>query len=83
MIEPLRHALEHLDQLTPKEQEELATDIKALLERHGINAMRAPDDPRQELAGAFSRLADSTDEFAWLEYSRHEVPPSAPIDLDR
>ncbi|MFI5273184.1 MAG: hypothetical protein ACHQ4H_09165 [Ktedonobacterales bacterium] len=94
MIDRLRRALEHVDQLPPDIQEQLAELIEehAVLRTDHIEAHTpASSDTDAHLptsvsdalavAGAWSTL-QGDDEFAVLDRMRHESEPSQPFDLD-
>lgn len=97
MIEDLRRELADIEQLSPGEQEKVALLIRALRERHGQKRTTRTSriDRWQDPAGALSHLAGNAwqdpagawsdlpedDEFAAFGRMRHEVPPSAPIEL--
>lgn len=92
MIERLRRALEHLDELSPEAQQDLAQQIEdqtAPLEE--LEELPPTQDlPADEtlppsvrvalaLGGAWSDL-QGDDEFAALDRIRHESPPTPPIE---
>lgn len=95
MIERLKRELAAIEQLSPQEQEQVARLIRTLRTGHG-RRRAAPtsntgrwQDPAgalshllgwQDPAGAWNDLPEE-DEFAAFERMRHEVPPSAPIEL--
>lgn len=73
VIEHLRRALEHLDELTPDEQEDVAEQILAYagrIEPYGARARR--------LAGAWADLPDDMEEtlLRW----RREAPPTPLVE---
>jgi hypothetical protein len=70
MIERLQRALEHLEELSPQLQEELAEHIEQYLE--------PLDMPNGILAGSMLDLPDNIEEtlLRW----RRETPPTRPID---
>lgn len=90
MIERLQRALEHIDELSPEEQE----DIAQLIEEKAEPLEATPDQKdistdnnlsksmRAALAaiGSWRRL-QGDDEFAALDRIRHESTPTPPIDL--
>jgi hypothetical protein len=89
VIERLRRALDHIEELTPEAQLELARQIEALSapleDLPTLEGMVAdpslPQSVRVALAlgGAWSDL-QGDDEFAYFDRVRHEVPPSPPVD---
>ena len=90
MIERLRRALEHVEELSPDMQEEIARQIEDMTEPlEEVHTSRRVIDPslpktvRDALAvaGAWSDLQDD-DEFEALDRIRHESKPTPPIDLD-
>jgi hypothetical protein len=74
VIERLRRALEHLDELTPDEQEDIAEQILSFAAGHikprGARALR--------LAGAWADLPQDMEEtlLRW----RREVPPTPLVE---
>lgn len=70
MIERLQRALEHVEELSPPVQEEIAAQIEQYLE--------PLDVPAGSLAGSMPDLPDDAEEtlLRW----RHESPPSPPLD---
>ncbi|HLJ81247.1 MAG TPA: hypothetical protein VKT52_07175 [Ktedonobacterales bacterium] len=91
MIERLQRALEHIEELSPAAQEDLAVQIEEMTEpieefpqaSHLSDDERLPKSVRNALAvfGAWRDLQDD-DEFEALDRIRHSVPPTPPIDLD-
>ena len=90
MIERLRRALEHIDELPPSMQEVLAEQIEQMTEpvEEVVDQPRMidPNLPKSvrdalAMAGSWSDLQDD-DEFEALERIRHESKPTPPIDLD-
>lgn len=92
MIERLQRALEHVGELPPDEQEEIAELIEEWIEPaemappangHQPNASEAdlPKSVRDALSviGAWSDMQDD-DEFAALDRIRHESVPTPPMD---
>lgn len=91
MIERLQRALEHIDELSPAAQEDLAQQIEEMTEplMHlpTSTSSQAPGDEalppsvRAALAlgGAWSDLQDD-DEFAFFDRIRHESKPSPPME---
>lgn len=89
MIERLQRALEHVEELPPAAQEEVATLIEELTEplevapagRLEADEKHLPKSVRDALAlgGAWSDL-QGDDEFAALDRIRHESKPSEPMD---
>ena len=73
VIEHLRHALEHLDELTPDEQEDVAEQILAYAGR-----VEPPGARARRLAGAWADLPDDMDET--LLQWRRAVPPTPLIE---
>jgi hypothetical protein len=73
VIEHLRHALKHLDELTPDEQEDVAEHILAYAGR-----LEPPGARARRLAGAWANLPDDMDEtlLRW----RRAVPPTPLIE---
>ena len=88
MIERLQRALEHVDELSPEEQEDIAQLIEERTEP--LEDVPVPRNlPTDEnlpksvqdalaLAGAWSDLKD--DEFEALDRIRHESKPTPPVD---
>ena len=73
MIDRLHRALEHIDELPPELQEQLAE----IIEQH----TEPVDFPASALAGAWSDLPDTFDEMLdTLDEIRHASPPTPPID---
>lgn len=73
MIGRLQRALEHVDELPPDLQEQLAEIIEQHTEPVGI--------PPESLAGAWSDLPDTFDEMLdALDRIRHASPPTPPVD---
>lgn len=89
MIERLQRALEHIEDLSPEAQLDLAQqieDLTAPLEDLPELPSSSVDDPvpptvRAALAlgGAWSDWQDD-DEFAALDRIRHESPPTPPME---
>ena len=89
MIERLQRALEHIEELSPEAQEDLAQQIEDLTaplddlpELRNLPADEAlPPSVRVALAlgGAWSDLQDD-DEFAALDRIRHESAPTPPVE---
>jgi len=89
MIERLQRALEHVDELSPDEQEDIAQLIEEMTEP--LEATPEEKDistdknlsksMRAALAaiGSWRRLQDD-DEFAALDRIRHESKPTPPVD---
>lgn len=85
MIDRLRRALDHIEELSPEAQRELAEQIEVLTAPlEDFAARRLPQSDEQlpqsvqaalSLGGAWSDLQDD-DEFAYFDRIRHEVPPS-------
>ena len=72
MTERLQRALEHLDELSPELQDQLAE----LIEQHISPALV----PSETLAGAWSDLPDTFDEMLdALDRLRHASPPTPAI----
>ncbi len=91
MIERLRRALEHIDELSPTMQEEIAQQIEEMTEPTEENREQreTPNDDRSlpksvrdalSVIGAWRDLQDE-DEFEALDRLRHETAPTPPIDL--
>jgi len=90
MIERLQRALEHIEELSPEMQEEIAARIEEMTEP--LEEVAAPVrviDPnlpkavRDALAVAgVARDLQYDDEFEALDRIRHESAPTPPIDLD-
>ena len=95
MIERLQHALEHIEELSPAAQEDLATFIEEQTlpssvetpetetQQHHPSNKRLPKRIRKALAaiGSARELLDD-DEFVALDRIRHESIPTPPIELD-
>ncbi|HEY8323600.1 MAG TPA: hypothetical protein VIG77_03855 [Ktedonobacterales bacterium] len=89
MIERLQRALEHIEELSPEAQQELAEQIEALSapiadlpsQPTSSDDEALPRSVRVALAlgGAWSDLHDD-DEFAFFDRIRHETPPTPPMD---
>ncbi len=89
MIERLQRALEHIEELSPAAQEDLAQQIEEMTEplTHLPTPSQTPGDEalppsvRTALAlgGAWSDLQDD-DEFAFFDRIRHESKPSPPME---
>jgi hypothetical protein len=89
MIERLQRALEHVEDLSPEAQDDLAQQIEELTEPledfPALNDQAAGDTLPQTvrdalaLAGAWSDL-QGDDEFEALDRIRHESKPSPPMD---
>lgn len=73
VVEHLQRALEHLDELTPDEQEDVAEQILAYVGRTEPRGARA-----RRLAGAWADLPGDMEEtmLRW----RRETPPTPPIE---
>lgn len=89
MIERLRRALEHIEELSPEAQEDLAQQIEELtepLETMPVSRESAIDETlpplvRRALAlGGAWRNLQGDDEFAALDRIRHGAAPTPPID---
>ena len=88
MIERLQRALEHVEELSPEAQEDLAQQIEEMTEplsdlpgSQGAPAEDALPKPVRDalaLAGAWSDLRDD-DEFEALDRIRHASNPTPPI----
>jgi hypothetical protein len=73
MIERLQRAFEHIEELSPEEQEQIAELIEQRIE--------PLDVPPGSLAGAWSDLPDTFDEMLdALDRIRHESTPTPPMD---
>ncbi|MGH2486312.1 MAG: hypothetical protein ACRDHE_09890 [Ktedonobacterales bacterium] len=95
MIERLRRALEHVEELSLEMQDELAEIIEEQTEPLEDEAPTTPEQGlrpgeenlppriRRALAaiGSWRDLQDD-DEFEALDTIRHSNPPSPPLDLD-
>ncbi len=91
MIERLARALEHIDELSPEAQEEIAEQIEELtspldveLSAPGLlpGEERLPERVRRSLAAiGIARDQQDVDEFEALDLIRHSSPPSPPPDL--
>ncbi len=91
MIERLARALEHIDELSPEAQEDLAEQIEELtapldveLPEPGLlpGEERLPERVRRSLAAiGIARDQQDVDEFEALDRIRHSSPPSPPPDL--
>lgn len=89
MIERLQRALDHIEDLSPEAQLEVARQIEALSapleETPDMEGMAVdPSLPQSvqvalALGGAWSDLQDD-DEFAYFDRIRHEVAPTPPMD---
>lgn len=89
MIERLQRALEHIEDLSPEAQEELAQQIETM--SAPLPDLTTPGGPPADaalprsvqvalaLGGAWSDLQDD-DEFAFFDHIRHEVAPTPPMD---
>lgn len=92
MIERLRRALEHVDELSLESQEELAELIeeqtalstdKVVASSQVPEHSRLPKRIRTALAAIGSaRDLQGDDEFAALDRIRHESTPTPPIEFD-
>jgi hypothetical protein len=73
LVEHLRRALEHLDELTPDEQEDVAEQILSFAGRIEPRGARA-----RRLAGAWADLPDDMEDtlLRW----RREAPPTPLIE---
>ena len=89
MIERLQRALEHIDELSPEAQ----ADIAALIEEQAAGEVPEPLQPpadqdiprriRRALAAIGSaRDLQDDDEFTALDRIRHESAPTPPVELD-
>lgn len=94
MIERLQRAMEHIDELPPDVQEEIAALIEEWAEpaemvpqanghQPDVSEADLPKTVRDALAmmGAWRDMQDD-DEFAALDRIRHESEPTPPIELD-
>lgn len=95
MIERLQRALEHIEELSPAAQEDLATFIEEQTlpssvetpetetQQHHPSNKRLPKRIRTALAviGSARELLDD-DEFVVLDRIRHESIPTPPVELD-
>jgi hypothetical protein len=91
MIERLARALEHIDELSPEVQEDLAEQIEELtapldveLPAPGLlpGEERLPERVLRSLAAiGIARDQQDVDEFEALDRIRHSSPPSPPPDL--
>ncbi len=73
MIERLQRAFEHIDKLSPEEQEEIAQIIEQRIEPLAV--------PPGSLAGAWSDMPGTFDEMLdALDRIRHESTPTSPMD---
>src|SRR5579859_4168171 len=90
MIERLQRALEHVEELAPAAQEDVATLIEELTEPLEVTPARRSGSDEEEhlpksvrdalaLGGAWSDL-QGDDEFVALDRIRHDRPPSVPMD---
>lgn len=89
MIERLARALEHIDELSPEAQEELAQQIEELtapldiqlpVSAFGPGDGRLPKRTRDALAVfGIARDLQEDDEFEALDGIRHISPPSPPL----
>ena len=89
MIERLQRALEHIEELSPAAQEDLAQQIEDMTEPLSDAPLSLlpsddttlPASVRRALAvfGSARDLQDD-DEFAFFDRIRHETPPSPPMD---
>jgi hypothetical protein len=89
MIERLQRALEHLEELSPEAQQDLAQQIEELTAPlEDVPALRTlppeGDEPASvraalALGGVWSDL-QGDDEFAALDHIRHEATPTPPLD---
>lgn len=89
MIDRLRHALDHIEELSPDLQEELAVQIEEMTEtleepseqRLSPAEERLPRRLRAALSaiGSWRKLQDD-DEFEALDRIRHESRPTPPIE---
>ncbi len=91
MIERLRRALEHIDELSPDMQAEIAAQIEEMTvppdevvePARTIPNSNLPKSVRDALAVAgVARDLQYDDEFEALDRIRHESKPTPPIDLD-
>jgi hypothetical protein len=91
MIERLARALEHIDELSPEAQDELAEQIEELSAHPEVPLPEAgllpgeeqlPERVRRSLAAiGIARDQQEVDEFEALDRIRHSSPPSPPPDL--
>jgi hypothetical protein len=91
MIERLRRALEHVDELLPEMQEEIAAQIEEMtepIEEVAVPGRTVPDSnlPKSvrdalSMIGAWHDLQED-DEFEAFDRLGHESKPTPPIDLD-
>jgi len=91
MIDRLRQALEHVEELSPELQDELAAQIEEMFEPldQRTTPRPAPIDghlPRHiamalSAIGSWRKLQDD-DEFEALDRIRHENEPTPPIEDD-
>ncbi len=73
MIERLQRAIEHVNELPPDIQDQLAE----IIEQHTEPVQM----PANDLAGAWSDLPDTFDEMLdALDHIRHASPPTPPVD---
>jgi len=92
MIERLARALEHIDELSPEAQEELAQQIEELTAPLDVvlpelelssEQEHLPKRTRDALAVfGIARDLQEGDEFEALDRIRHSSPPSPPPNLD-
>ena len=89
MIERLQRALEHIEELSPAAQEDLAQrieDMTELLSDAPTSPLPPGDAPLpasvQRALATFGSARDlqGDDEFAFFERIWHETPPSPPMD---
>ena len=93
MIERLQRALEHLDELSPEAQNDLAelieeqTEQAIAVEMPEPSPQQTPSSLPQRIRTALAAIGSSRDlldddEFAALDRIRHESVPTPPIDLE-
>jgi hypothetical protein len=91
MIERLQRALEHVEELSPEAQEDIAEQIEELAlpvdnlpePQRPIVDSSLPKSVRDALAVAgIARALQDDDEFEALDRIRHESEPTPPIELD-
>jgi hypothetical protein len=92
MIERLQRALEHIDELSPEAQEDIAASIEEQIELVAKEVSRLPQISAdhhlpQRIRMALSAIGSARDlqgddEFEALDRIRHESQPSPPLQLD-
>ena len=81
MIERLQQVLSRIEQLPPEVQEEAATQLEILAEPFkAIPNSKTNRRSGRSLAGAWRDLAWD-DEAEAFDRTRHETPPTPPIEL--